>query len=236
MKTVKLLSLVFLSIIITSFNAITANSATNTTIDANIGTKRIPQGTVLELKLIDPIGSADMVLGDQFDLMAIKDTKVDKNIIIPAGSVIRGSIQKIVSRKMLSKGAVVYLDFDHIVSPSGKQVPLSVGVCYYTNITVDGGLGNGQNYRSAIKKNAQTTANIVTKSTKWGWETGGQVLEGYPKYVLAPLTAGLSAPVAGIYFIGDAIVDLFRKGDDVSFNQGDTLKLMLLKPLDMPVN
>lgn len=236
MKTVKILSLICLSIIITAFNSNSAYSFTNKKIDADIGTKRIPQGTVLELKLIDPINTSNMALGDEFSLMTMQDTIVDKHIIIPAGSVIRGAIQKVNPRQMLSKGASIYLDFDHVVSPTGKQVPLNVGICYTPTITIDGGIGTGQNYGTAIKKNAQTTANIVKVSTKWGWETGESVLEGYPKYVLAPLTAAFSAPVAGIYFLGDAIVDLFKKGDDVSLNQGDTIKVMLLKPLDMPIN
>lgn len=236
MKIIKLLSLICLSVTVAVFTANNAYSLTNKKIDADIGTKRIPQGTILELKLIDPISSASMALGDEFSLMTMQDTIIDKNIIIPAGSVIRGAIQKVNSRRMLSKGASIYLDFDHVVSPTGKQVPLAVGICYSPNITIDGGIGNGQNYGTAIKKNAQITANIVKTSTKWGWETGENVLEGYPKYVLTPLAAMASAPVAGIYFLGGAVVDLFRKGDDISLNQGDTIKVMLLKPLDMPIN
>lgn len=226
----------FLGIIIAFTTITTAQCAPNKTINADISTKRIPSGTMIELKLIDPINSANMFLGDQFDLMTIKDIKVDKQIIIPTGSVIRGSIQKVTPRKMLSKGAIVYLDFDHIVSTTGKQVPISLGLCYNQNITVDGGIWNGQNYLGAIKNNAKVTANIVTTSTKWGWQTGEDILEGYPKYILGPIAAGVSAPAAGIYFLGDAIVDLIKKGDDISLNQGDTIKVMLTKSLDMPIN
>lgn len=236
MKTLKLLTLICLSILMTTFSANNAYSATNKKIDADIGTKRIPQGTIFELKLLDPINTSTMALGDEFSLMTMQDTIIDKYIIIPTGSIIRGSVQKVNPKRMLSKGASIYLDFDHVVSPTGKQIPLSVGVCYRPNITLDGGIGNGQNYGTAIKKNAQTTVNIVKVSTKWGWETGEDVLEGYPKYVLTPLAAMVSAPAAGIYFLGDAVIDLFKKGDDISLNQGDTIKVMLLKPLDIPIN
>ena len=61
------------------------------------------------------------------------------------------------------------------------------------------------------------------------------MLNGTPKYVFAPLTAIVSAPVAGIYFVGDTVADIFKKGKDMSVIQGDTLHVQLLKPLDMPV-
>lgn len=235
MKKMKLLGLLFLSLLLIGYNSAFAATTTNKTINADVGTKRIPSGTVIKLKLIDPIGTRSMELGDQFDLMTMEDIRVDKSIIIPTGSVVRGSIQKINPRRMLSRGAIMYLDFDHVVGPTGKQVPLKVGICVSPNLTYDGGIGSRTNYGTATVLNAKNTAKIVKVSTNWGWQTGEQILNGTPKYVLAPIGAMASIPVAGIYFIGDAIVDLFKKGDDIQLNQGDTLNLMLLKPLDMPM-
>ena len=235
MKNFKTTCLLILSLLIINNFALASISAPNKTITADIGTRRVPAGTVIKLKLIDPLGTADMVLGDQFDLMTVEDIKVDKNVVVPSGSVIRGSVDKISPRRMLSKGAVIYLDFDHIVSSTGRQVPLKVGIAHCKNLTYDGGLGSKTNYGTATVQNLKNTAKIAKVSTKWGWETGDQVLEGYPKYVLAPITAMISAPVAGIYFIGDSIVDVFKKGENLQLNQGETLNLMLLKPLDMPL-
>ncbi len=234
MKKIKSTLLFALSLlIINSFSL--SSDAMNKTINADIGTRRVPQGTMLKLKLIDPLGTSGTSLGDQFDLMTIEDIKVDKSVVIPTGSVIRGSIERISPKKMLSKGAVMYLDFDHIVSSTGRQVPLNVGIAQCQSLTYDGGLGSKTNYGTATIQNMKNTAKIVKVSTQWGWETGNSVLEGYPKYVLAPMSAMLSAPVAGMYFIGDSVVDIFKKGDDVQLNQGDTIQLMLLKPLDMPL-
>lgn len=235
MKKIKILGLLVLSLLLITQSTVFATIIPNKTINADVGTKRIPSGTVIKLKLIDPIGTKNMGLGDQFDLMTIEDIRVDKSIIIPTGSVIRGSIQKISPRRMLSKGAIMYLDFDHVVGPTGKQVPLKVGICVSPHLTYDGGLGSRTNYGTATVLNAKNTAKIVKVSTNWGWQTGEQILNGSPKYVLAPISAVLSTPVAGIYFIGDAVVNIFKKGDDIELNQGDTLNIMLLKPLDMPI-
>ena len=232
---IKKTCLLVLSLLMINFCNLHSFAESDRLINADIGTRRVPQGTLLKLKLIDPLGTSGMSLGDQFDLMTTEDIKVEKSVIIPSGSVIRGSVEKISQRRMLSKGAIMYLDFDHIVSPTGKQVPLKVGIVECRSLTYDGGLGSKTNYGTATVQNLKNTGKIVKVSTKWGWDTGNQFLEGYPKYVLAPMSAIFSAPVAGMYFIGDSIVDLFKKGDDLQLNQGETMKLMLIKPLDMPL-
>jgi len=229
-----LLNTILISLVLTTI-AQSSFAATNKTINADIITKRIPEGTVLNLKLLGPISSGNMQAGDPFSSMVTEDVKVNKTIVIPVGSMIRGSIENVKPKKMLSKGATIYLNFDHVVSPTGKQVPLNVGIYRNTALTYDGGLSSKTNYGTATVQNAHNTAKIVKTCTKWGWETGDKTLNGYPKYALAPISAVVSVPAAGIYFIGDSIVDIFKKGDDITFSQDDELKVMLVKPLDMPV-
>lgn len=234
MKMMKIISLLILASTLLSCNCAFSNVVENRTISGDIGTKRIPSGTIMKLKLLNSLNSDTLELGDQFDFTTIEDIKADNAIVIPAGSMVRGSIQKVARSRMLSKGAVVYLDFDHIVSPTGRQVPIKVGICSHPKMTVDGGLGSKTNYGTATVQNAKTTANIVKTATRWGWETGDEVLAGYPKYALAPLSAVVSAPAAGLYFLGDSVVNVFKKGDDLQLGQGENLNVMLLKPLDMP--
>ncbi len=234
MKKISSFILMILTMLI--LNGLNADSAEiNKQINANIKTKRVPAGTVITLKLLDPVGSSIKTLGDQFDLMVADNIVVNNAVVIPKGSVIRGSIEEVQTPKMLYKGGLVRLYFDHIVSSTGKQVPFYAGLCNNPNITYDGALSSKTNYMDALTQTGETTKNIVVKSTSWAWDKGGDVLNGYPKYVFAPLTAVVSAPVAGIYFVGDAIVDVFKKGKDINLNQGDTIQVQLLKPLDMPV-
>ena len=217
------------------FTGIGADCAVNKKINANIKTKRVPSGTVITLKVLDPVGSSTSSLGDQFDLMVTENIKVDKSIVIPQGSVIRGSIEEVSAPKILYKGGIIRLYFDHIVSATGKQVPFYAGICNNKNVTYDGALSSKTTYKTAFTKTAQTTKNIVVKPTTWAWEKGEDLLNGSPKYVFAPLTAIVTTPVAGIYFIGDSIADIFKKGENIYINQGETLQVQLLKPLDMPV-
>ncbi len=231
-KICSLFLIVFITIV---FSGLEAFCAINKQINANIKTKRVPSGTVLTLKLLDSVSSSNSNLGDQFDLMVTDNIKVDNIVVIPQGSVIRGSIEEVQSPKMLYKGGLIRLYFDHIVSSTGKQVTVNAGICNNKNITYDGALSSKTTYSTALSKTAQTTKNIVVNPTNWAWEKGEDMLNGTPKYVLAPLTAIVCTPIAGLYFFGDSIADLFKKGQNIQINKGETIQVQLLKPLDMPV-
>ncbi len=207
----------------------------NKQINANIKTKKVPAGTQIKLKVLNPISSAKAAVGDQFDLMVMENILVNNSVVIPQGSVVRGSLEEVHASKMLYKGGAIRLYFDHIVSATGKQVPFYAGVANNANTTIDGALSTKTNYMTALTKTAETTKSIVTTPTTWAWEKGEELGNGSAKYVFAPVTAIVSAPFAGIYFIGDAIADVFKKGKDFSINQGETIEVQLLKPLDMPV-
>lgn len=233
MKKVLALLIIFCAVI--GFNTNSVFAAVNKKINANIKTKRVPAGTVITLKMLDPVSSSTSALGDQFDLMIVDNVKVGKSVVIPQGSVIRGSIENVQAPKILYKGGVIRLDFDHIVSATGKQVPFKAGIYNNKQVTYDGALSSKTTYATAISKTANTTKNIVVTPTKWAWDKGNDMLNGAPKYVFAPFTAIVSAPVAGIYFIGDSIADVFKKGENIQINQGENIQVQLVKPLDMPV-
>lgn len=231
----KLFSVILLFALFSLFNMNIAYSAINKQINANIKTKRVPAGTVIKLRLLDSVNSSSMELGDSFDLAVTENVKVDNSVVIPQGTLVRGSIEEIQKPAMLYKGGVIRLYFDHIVSPTGKQVSFSAGICNNPAVTYDGALSSKTNYGTAIANTAETTKNIVVKPTSWAWEKGEDMLNGTPKYVFAPLTAVVCAPVAGVYFLGDAVADVFKKGKDININQGETIQVQLLKPVDMPV-
>ncbi len=231
----KLLSLLITILVFFITSSLDGFAEINKQINANIKTKRVPSGTVLTLKLIDPVSSATTNLGDQFDLMVVENVKVNQEIVIPQGSVIRGSIEEVQSAQMLYKGGLIRLYFDHIVSSTGKQVPFYAGICNNAKVTYDGALSSKTTYRTAFFKTANKSKNIIVKPTSWAWEKGDEILNGTPKYIFAPVTAIVTVPIAGIYLVGDSIADIFKKGENITINQGETIQVQLLKPIDMPV-
>lgn len=202
---------------------------------ADAKTKRIPAGTRLKLELIDPITTNGGEEGDYFSAMLLEDQKSQANIILPAGSVVRGSVNKIVPNKRLSRGAVLYLDFDHVVTPNGRQLPLSMSVCNRADITLDGGIYGSKGYGEALKKNWVESVAITKNATKFGYDAGEDAFVG-AVYITTPLCAIGGAFGGGAYLVGDSVADLFRKGKHVILDQGAVLDVMLTYPIDVPVN
>lgn len=202
---------------------------------ATANTRRIPAGTKLKIQLIDPVNTVAGNQGDYFSAMLLEDQTSGTNIILPAGSVIRGSISKIKPVRRLSRGAVLYLDFDHVVTPTGRQLPLTMSVYNRVDLTDDGGIYGSKGYWDAVKKNWVRTVEIAQNATQYGKDLGEDAFTG-AVYITTPICAFGGGIGGGAYFVGDSIVDLFRKGEDVILNQGTVLDVMLSYPIDVPIN
>ena len=136
--------------------------------NANAKTKRIPAGTEFKLKLINPVTSYASGEGSEFSAVLLNDQVNDSDVILPMGSVVRGTVKKVLAARRFSKGAVVYLDFDHVVTPNGRQVPLSMSVVGRTDLTYDGGIQGSKGYKDELKLNWGKTKEITKTSTEWG--------------------------------------------------------------------
>ena len=203
--------------------------------NANAKTKRIPAGTKFELKLLTPISSSPEFLGKEFQAVLMTDQTSDTDVILPMGSLVRGSISKIIPSQRFSKGSIMYLNFDHVVTPNGRQLPISMSVVGRTDLTYDGGLTASKGYLDALKQNWETTKDIAKTSTNWGDETFEDVAGGYLRILTVPISAIGGGIGAGAYYIYDGIADMIRKGSDIYINKGTTLKVILIDPIDVPV-
>lgn len=211
-----------------------ANTVNALPFRADAKTRRIPAGTKLKLELIDPITTNGGQEGDYFSAVLLEDQKSQANIILPAGSVVRGSVNKIVPTKRLSRGAILYVDFDHIVTPTGRQLPLQMSVCNRIDLTLDGGIYGSKGYGEALQKNWAKTVDITKSATKFGIDAGDAFTGA--QYIAVPVCAVGGAFGGGAYLLGDSFIDLFRKGSNVILNQGTVLDVVLTYPIDVPVN
>jgi len=216
--------------IIFGFIALMTQSALAKSLEAQVESHRIPAGTMLKLKIYNAVATNTSSENDQFDGMLTEDKKIGKEIVLPQGTLFRGRVTGIEHKKMLSKSAVLYLTFDDVVTPTGKQIPVSCGICGLS-MNLKGGITDNGNYASAIKQNWNNAVNITKSATEWGWD-----INNPSKYVLAPLGAVGGATCSTVYFLGDAIVDVFKKGSDVYMHQDTEISVILTKPLDIPIN
>lgn len=202
--------------------------------NANAKTKRIPAGTELSLQLLSPVTTV-AGQGTPFQAILITDQIADADVILPSGSLVRGSINKVIPPKRLSKGAVMYMDFDHVVTPNGRQLPLTLSIVGRTDMTYDGGITTTRGYGDAMKESWKTTTAITKNSIDWGNDTFEDVAGGYLRVITMPLSAIGGVVGSTGYILYESVADAIRKGKDVSLPPNTVLKVILVDPIDVPV-
>ena len=203
------------------------------TFKADARTKRIASGTIFKLEFLQPVNTFSGSEGDYFTAVLKNELKADSTVILPQGSVVRGSISNVYTAKRFSRGAKLYLDFDHVVTPNGRQIPLDLMAYKYDKIYYDGALYKNLGYGEALQKNYDRAKEITVNSTLYGLK----VKESAPglQYLTVPFCAVGGFFGGAGYYIGDGIADMFRKGQDVYLNKGDTIEVRLINPIDVPV-
>ena len=195
-------------------------------------TKRMPAGTNLQLKMMDNLNTSVNNTGNGFSAMLVTDQTTGDDVILPAGSIVRGDIRAIIMPKRMSKGAVLYLNFDHVVTPNGRQLPLTLNVVGRTDMTYDGGITTTRGYADAWKQTCSKSADITRNSVEWGEEIANDT--GW-KYVTVPISAFGGAIGTAGYFVYGSIADMIKKGKHVNIPKDEILNVILVDPIDVPV-
>ncbi len=201
--------------------------------NANAKTKRIPAGTKFALQLMNPVSTSTDSAGAEFTAILMTDQTADSDVILPMGSLVRGTIKRIEPSKRFSKGAILYLDFDHVVTPNGRQLPLTFSVVGRTDLTYDGGITSSKGYKDALKENWENTKDITSSATEWGGDVFDDIIVA--DQLMTGICAVGGAIGGGAYYVYDGIADMIRKGKDVYLRKGEVLNVILVDPVDVPV-
>ncbi len=227
LKNIVILAMLF------CFGISAVNIAEAAPFKADAKTKRIPAGTTFKLEFLQGVDTFAGGMGDSFTAMIKNEQASGANVILPAGTVVRGSISDVKTSKRFSRGAKLYLDFDHVVTPTGRQIPLDMSVVMYDKIYYDGGLYKNLGYGEAIQDNFTRAKEITKNSTEYGWSVG----DDHPglQFITTPFCA-IGGFIGGVgYFFGDSIIDMFRKGKEVYIKEGEIITVTLVNPIDIPV-
>ena len=104
------------------------------------------------------------------------------------------------------------------------------------NLSTDGGVYINKGYGEAIQNNWDKTVDITVNSTEFGMDIGEDVLFSTARIITVPVCAVGGAVGGGLYFLGDSVVDMFKKGQPVEFSQDEVLTVILTAPIDVPLN
>ena len=91
----------FLTIILSLF--LFAQTAISAPFNANAKTKRIPAGTQFSLQLTNPVSTYYTTEGSEFTAILVSDQSADTDVILPMGSLVRGTIKKVEKDGELTK-------------------------------------------------------------------------------------------------------------------------------------
>lgn len=220
----------FLSIVLSLF--LFAQTISASPLSGNAKTKRIPAGTKFALQMTTPVSTANSE-GTEFTAIMMNDQTADSDVILPMGSLVRGTIKRIEPAKRFSKGAVLYLDFDHVVTPNGRQLPLTFSIVGRQDMTYDGGITASRGYKDAMIENWQKTKEITVGATEWG----ADVFDDVPvaDQIMTGVGAIGGAIGGGAYYVFDSVADMIRKGKSVDLKKGEVLNVILVDPVDVPV-
>ncbi len=87
--------------------------------------KTVPAGTPIEVTFLDGVSSKSSQAGDSFRTRVTKDVVQDGIVVIPAGSVVVGSVTEAVAHKKIGGQAKLALEFTKLELTSGRSAPLS---------------------------------------------------------------------------------------------------------------
>ena len=227
-----MLNIRFIATLMIAFS-MTISTVLAAPLKADAKTKRIPAGSTFELEFLQPVSTFSGSEGDSFVAILKNEQTSGTSVILPSGTVVRGSISEVKTAKRFSRGAKLYLDFDHVVTPTGRQIPLDMAVAKFDNIFYDGGLYKNLGYGEAVQENYEKAKNMTLDATDYGMRAA-DTAPGL-QYITAPCCA-VGGFFAGLgYFVYDSVADMFRKGQDVYINSGDILNVKLVNPIDIPV-
>ncbi|HSA07618.1 MAG TPA: hypothetical protein P5556_10630 [Candidatus Gastranaerophilales bacterium] len=217
------------------YGAIPLKGSSNV-IKADVKSERIPAGTILAVRMETPANSHNYFEGDAFRANLLEDIRIGSMVVLPAGTMLRGSVDKAQPGRRFSRAGHLSLKFDHAVTPFGKQIPLAAKITSAKNLNEDGVFYAGGSYFKSMGKAVDTSANILTTTTTYCVDKGMSFWKGFPVIVTAPAGVFAGSIGGGGYFVYKSVYYMVKKGNDVKVNPGDIFQVTLIEPLDVPIN
>ena len=195
----------------------------NTELDKKLFTgeiEHIDEKDTINLTVSQVLSSGYTLEGDEFFAEVTSDVESDKGILIPTGTIVHGLVKFIENPKNMGRDGYVNIDFDYMVTPDGREIPIQASLSTKDNL---------------VKGAAKTLA------THAGYTLLGGVAGG----LFALNTLGLGAAIAsnGYTLAGGAAIGgvvgltaaIIKKGKGFMIKPGDELKIKIETGFDMPV-
>jgi len=175
---------------------------------------RLPKGTQITLQLNDTLSTASNMEGDEFTATTTNPVFLDDVIVIPKGSVVTGSISRILRPDRLKGKAVLDLMFQSIRVPGYKPADIAV-----TLIRIDPAGSGGMSGSESFKERERPT--------------GSAAKPGNSKIGVRVQTQGGKSPGIGASGGLPSVFNL--QGGDLKIPRGASMEITLERPLTLVV-
>jgi Bacterial conjugation TrbI-like protein len=199
--------------------------------------REVPAQTKIPIIMDTAVDSDTSQEGDEFAARTAEDLTIDGNIVVPAGSIIKGRIAQLNSPKHMNRSGSVALKFDTVTTPDNRSIPL------VANLVAHGGVVHAKRGLKDYAIDSGTVAAPFLIGTVIGLVAGksnnnntnnssnnnnNNNSKSMSKGTAMALGAGVGLAV------GVAIL-LAKKGKKVDVRPGDELKIELAEALRMPM-
>ena len=175
---------------------------------------------VINMTVSQVLDSNINIEGDEFFAEVTDEVKGDKGVIIPKGTIAHGKITQTVDPKRLGRSGWIELDFDYLVTPDGREIP------------IEGKMSTKLHPVAEVSK-------IVAQDV--GYTLAGGAVGGFLALNWLGLEAAIASQgytLAGGAAVGGAIglgMALIRKGHDVLIAPGDEIRVKINTTVPLPV-
>jgi len=182
--------------------------------------EKINEKDTINLTVSQVLSSSYTFEGDEFFAEISSDVVGEKGLLLPTGTIVHGIVKYIEPPKNMGRNGWVEMNFDYIVTPDGREIPIQASLSTKENL---------------LKGSAKTIA------THTGYTLLGGVAGGF----FALNTLGLGAAIAsnGYTVAGGAAIGglvgltaaIIKKGEGFVIKPGDELKIKIDSNIEMPV-
>lgn len=180
----------------------------------------LERSDIIHMTVSQVLDSNINIEGDEFFAEVVNDVEGDSGVIIPKGTLAHGRISQTEAAKRMGRPAQISLDFDYLITPDGREIPIEGRMSTKLNPVVQ-------------------TSKIIAQDL--GYTVAGGAVGGFLALNWLGLEAAIASQgytLAGGAAIGGAIglgAALMRKGSDVLIAPGDEIKVKVNTSVSLPV-
>lgn len=183
----------------------------------------VPAGVDVKAYVTSPLSSADLTLGQTVTMSLNSDFHYDGKLVIPAGSIVTGTVVEVSKAKHGSMNGKLSIRFNMITTPYGTQIPISAVIKTDDSTGVLLGGTKMDVTKEYAKDLAVGSAAGAVSGLVFGALAGGDKL-GRGVALGTAVGAG-----------GGLAKSVWDKGNDVEIPSGATIDLELTQPMTVSV-